>query len=867
MKTYFFGFLSLLLLALVLFSYSPPQHHKEAETQKENLSAPYEYFIRQRMYPDAVFDDAAYKAVMQQLRVNFNLSSRSANFNAAWTQQGPGNIGGRINCVSVHPTNKNIILVGNAAGGIFKTVDGGQNWYPVFDDQSFLAISCIEFDPQHPDTLYAGTGDRNMVRYTFNGNGIYRSTDGGETWQSLGLQQQGVISKIVVNPQNTNEVYAAAMGSPFKRDSLRGVYKSVDGGINWQRVLIASDEAGCIDLAINPQNPLIAYASSWNSIRSNTENVNAGLQSQLWKTTDGGTTWAMVNTPFKQEENGRITIAMSYQNPDKIYLCVVDTLKGLKGVYRTTNGGNNWLSLDISFIQDELYGSNGYYFGWYFGLLKVNPWNDNDVYIGGIQLYKTDATFPGSMFWEMADPEWWTYEVHADKHDLVFLDSTTFLLATDGGLYKTPNLGLTYTDIENIPNTQFYRTTYNPHVPGKYYGGAQDNGSCGGNAASIFNWQRMFGGDGFRMIFHPLEPSTWYCETQWGAIVYTPDNGSNFFDFTTGFDFSDRFNWDFPYTMNAFDPSRMYAGTNYMYRMDGAPNGSWQKVSQDLTDGNTLGSTDGQSFNVISTIHNSAKDNNLLYVGTSDGNVWRSDNDCVSWVNLNAGLPDRYVTSVKASPNDSDVVFVSHSGYRSDELIPHVHKSTNRGSTWQDISGNLPQIAVNDLLILPGNDSVIFAATDGGVYVTLDGGIDWQRLGANMPFVPVFEMCFNVTNRQVVAGTFGRSILSYPLDSLGVEIVQDTTIVDTTVVSSVQQPGGISTLKVFPNPAGNTITIQRNEGYTSADIFNLEGEKVASISLSKPQQSIDISMLKQGAYIVRLQNGKKSVCQKFVKVY
>ncbi|MFN8287774.1 MAG: T9SS type A sorting domain-containing protein [Chitinophagales bacterium] len=864
MKTYLFGFTALLALSLLLFSWSPFQQKEKEENESRQLSEPYEHFIQQRMYPDTVFDNAAYKNALLQIKANMNPSSRSANFNALWTEQGPGNIGGRINCVAVHPVNHNIILVGNAAGGIFKTTDGGQNWHPVFDDQSFLALSCIVFDPQHPDTLYAGTGDRNMVRYTFNGNGVYRSTDGGEHWLSAGLQQQGVISKIVVNPQNTNELYAAAMGSPFKRDSLRGVYKSLDGGMNWQRVLVASDEAGCTDLLINPQNPQTLYAASWNSIRSNTENVNSGLQSQLWKTTDGGATWSILNTPFKQQLNGRISLDISSQDPNKMYACVVDTSKGLKGIYISANGGSTWVTLDVFNIQDQLYGSNGYYFGWYFGLIKVNPWNDQDVFVGGIQLYKTSVFTPQSLFWEQADPTWWTYEVHADKHDLAFIDSSTFLLATDGGLYKTTDLGLSYTDVENIPNTQFYRVTANPHDTMFYYGGAQDNGSSRGNSDNFINWQRIFGGDGFRMIFHPTNPNIYFCETQWGAIVYTDDGGVNFYDLTSGFDLSDRFNWDFPYIMNASDPKRMYAGTNYVYKMTNAPTDFWQKVSADLTDGNVLGNASGQSFNVITSLDNAKKDDRLIYVGTSDGNVWRSDNDCATWVNISAGLPDRYVTSVKASPNDSNTVFVSHSGYRSDELIPHVHKSLNRGSTWIDISGNLPQVAINDLLILPGNDSVIFAASDGGVFVTLDGGNDWQRLGINMPLVPVFELCFNAPMRQLVAGTYGRSILTYPLDSLGVQIVKDTTTQDTTVIA-IQNLNAAESVSLFPNPAINTLTISSASSFTSAELFNMEGEKVAVYQLSKPTENINISALKQGAYIVRLQNGKKSVCKKIVK--
>lgn len=832
-----------------------------AEVEKnESPEEPYEFFMQQRMYPDAVFDDAAYKQVMQQISAGLQSGMRSAGFSSTWTLQGPGNIGGRINCVAVKPGNPNIMLAGNAAGGIFKTIDGGATWYSVFDAQSYLAISCIVYDPQHPDTLYAGTGDRNMVRYTFNGNGLYRSTDGGETWQAFALAPQGIVAQLVINPLNTQTMYAATMGNAFAADSLRGVYKTTDGGLNWQRVLLAGTNAGCIDLVMNPQDTAVLYAASWNSLRSNSANVNSGLESKLWKTSNAGSSWQPVNGTFNQEPNGRISLAISNQNPDKLYACVVDTFKSLKGIYLTTNGGTSWTPLDVSSIQNEIYGSGGYYFGWYFGLIRVNPTNDNEVYVGGIQLYRASITNPNNVIWDLADPEWWTYEVHADKHDLFFIDGNTFMLATDGGLYKTTDLGGTWSDVENIPNTQFYRVAYNPHNPSSYYGGAQDNGTTGGNALSFTLWDRIYGGDGFRAIFHPTDPLTYFCETQNGAMVFTNDGGMSFFDFTSGIDFSDRINWDFPYVMNATDPSRFYAGTHCVYQMTSAPNNNWVKMSGDLTDGNVTGNSAGQSFNVISGLNSSSKDGNLIYACTTDGNVWRSDNDCASWINISAGLPDRYVTSVKASPNHSDVVFVSHSGYRSNELIAHVHRSLNRGAAWQDISGNLPQVGVNDLLVLPGSDSVLFAATDAGVYATLDGGTNWERLGINMPLVPVFELCLNNARREVVAGTYGRSIYSYSLDSLGVALTQDST-----VIISVKETDADARVTVFPNPASDALHLQTAETFDAATVYNLTGEVVLQYDLRKQQKQLDISTLPSGTYLLQLQ-GRKTASRKFVKL-
>ncbi len=855
MKKYFLLFSGFLLAATFIFSFSK----RDTKEERENRTEPYEYFLRQRMYPDNVFAEATFKNNLLAVQQTLNSNSRSAGFNAAWTMQGPGNIGGRINCVAVHPLDTNIIFAGSAQGGIFKTTDGGANWHPVFDGQSFLSLSWIEFNPVHPDTMFAGTGDRNMTRYTYSGNGLYRSTDGGETWSSFALQQQGVISKIVINPQNTNEMYAACMGSPFVRDSLRGVYKTNNGGQTWNRILIGSDEAGCTDIVMSKQHPDTLYAATWNSIRSNHENVNSGNDSKLWKTTNGGTTWTIVPATFNQEPNGRISLALSEQNGNKLYACVVDTFKNLKGIFKTTNGGNSWTALDVSSFGNDLYGSGGYWFGWYFGLIKVNPWNDEQVFVGGIDLW---GSLNGGSFWQEFSPPWWTYEVHADKHDLRFTDSTTFLLATDGGLYKTADLGTTYSDIENIPNTQFYRVAYAPTYPDLYFGGAQDNGSNGGNANTINDWIRMYGGDGFRMIFHPTDSLTFYCETQWGAMVYTEDGGMNYNDFTTGIDiFNDRINWDFPYIMSPTNPAKMYCGTNCVYKMDFAPNDSWTKMSPDLTDGNTIGSTQGQSFNVISALDNSKPAPALLYAGTSDGNVWRSNDNCATWNNITGTLPDRFVTSVKVSPNDSNLVFVSHSGYRDNEWIPHVHKSLDRGNTWIDISGNLPQLAVNDLLVMPGNDSILFAATDGGVYATIDAGNSWQRLGNNMPVVPVFELGLNTIQRTVFAGTYARSIYSYSLDSLALNMPEDT------VISSLHNSEAEVSLAVFPNPANDFLHISTSLKNYSIAIYDLSGRKCLEELNAKNEETIDITALSEGTYVVRMADSKRKITKKFVKLF
>ncbi|HMX41246.1 MAG TPA: hypothetical protein PKD78_12995, partial [Saprospiraceae bacterium] len=353
-------------------------------------------------------------------------------------------------------------------------------------------------------------------------------------------------------------------------------------------------------------------------------------------------------------------------------------------------------------------------------------------------------------------------DVHVDHHDLAFVNANTLLIATDGGLYRSTDKGASWEKIENIPTTQFYRTAFNPHRPDDYYGGAQDNGTQRGNASTLTTWQRMYWGDGFQAAFHPTDPNIYYYEYQNGSINGTTDNGDNWHDIGEQFLPEDRRHWDLPYFLSPHDPEVMYAATQRVYRGEGHPTQLYP-VSEDLTDGIAQGTRNHE----ISTIDESPLTENLLYVGTTDANVWRGNPLNSQWVNITAGLPERYVSSVKASPSSPERVFVTQTGYKQNDFSGHVHRSDNLGATWADISGDLPNFAVNDIVIMPGNqDSVLFVATDGGVYATLNGGQHWERLGTGMPIVPVYDMVINSARNTLAAATFARSIMSFPLDSL-----------------------------------------------------------------------------------------------------
>jgi len=524
----------------------------------------------------------------------------------------------------------------------------------------------------------------------------------------------------------------------------------------------------------------------------------------------------------------------------------------LFNIYKTTDSGISWDTIPNSEENNFLSAGALGGFGWYFGQIRVNPTNDDDIFLLGVDLWRT---VNGGEFWYQAAPPWFLYDVHADKHDLQFTASGNIYLGTDGGLYNTTNNGDNWNDLENIPTTQFYRVAYNPHQPDFYYGGAQDNGTTGGNEDGINNWERIFGGDGFQAIFHPDIPEVYYVETQNGNITMTLDGGLSYESGDMGIEFSDRRNWDMPYIMNPQNPNTFYAGTFRMYRSTAGIVPFYESISERLTD--TIGPPPDRSANHnITTIIQSNLDTNYVYVGTSDANIWRSLDNGSTWEEITNDLPQRYVTDVKASPTFTNGVYVAHSGYKDNDNIPHLHYSEDNGDTWTDISEDLPQLAINDIYILPNHqDSVIFVGTDGGVYATLNGGENWERMGNNMPFIPVYDMVFNPVKKELVAGTFARSIVSYSIDSLLFMAPPDTVDTPTNEQFLVKQPA----LKIYPSPAMDEITVgfYNSEFGKSSELVILDASGKLVLQTSFQQdgeivEKLDISNLVAGNYFIKV---------------
>ena len=788
--------------------------------------APSDFLTLRYAYPDEAPDMKGYKKAMAQFEAIKNNPKSAPGLDAPWRLEGPGNLGARINTIAAHPTNADTILIGYSQGGIFKTTNGGADWYPVFDQFSYTSISSIVYDPADENIIYAGTGDHNISGYPFVGNGIYKSTDGGESWTQMGLDATGIVSRIIVDHTNSAIIYAATMGKPFAPDNDRGLYKSADGGQSWSQILFLGDSTGVIDIAMHPVDPNIILAAGWDRIRNNSTSIISGQGAKIHRTTDGGQTWTILTNGLPQDDQSRIGLTTSLNNPGRFYAEYINPNLNVGGIYETSDAGDSWTSKSLTGLST---GAGG--FAWYFGQIRVNPLNDQELYHCGINLWRS---FNGGDNWGQLPNTG-----HVDKHDVQFDAEGNILLATDGGLYiKYNGQGQGgWIDIENIPTTQFYRVATDPFNPGTIYGGAQDNGTSFGDSANFNNWDPVLGGDGFSIVFNPVDPSISYAETQNGNI-YRKTSGTGYINISFGFEPGEVKPWDMFYMLSPHDPDVVYTGAQRLYRSEaGINNDHFSFISDDLTEAST--SSNATRYHFISHIDASHFVPEQLYVGTSDGLVWKKIPGEL-WTLINTGLPDRYVTRVVASEIDDQRLFVTHSGYKDGGLNPHIHYSENQGTSWMDISSNLPDVGINELIVLPNSgDSTLFIGTDAGVFISFNRGNSWEVLGTGFPSVPVYDMDLDLVNNRLIASTFGRSMLSYDISNIsssglvtmaGIVKARMGQPVNNVMLAAGNQsqqtgPDGSFSLSLIPDPTCELIptkTGPNNNGVTILDVVLLQ---------------------------------------------
>ncbi len=834
-----------LLFALVgscigaLVGYVAHQNRAAAPLERR----PAEHGWTQRTFPYFQADPAAYRQAFAQAKA-LKAATKTSVF-GTWQPAGPTNIGGRIVDVAYDPQTPSTIYAASATGGVFKSTNSGQTWFPIFDDQPLLTIGDIAIDPSNPQTLYVGTGEANGGHNNFAGGGLYKSTDGGATWTFLGLEGTVSIGRILVHPTLPERVYVAAVGSYFGPNPERGVFRSDDGGETWQQVLFINDETGVVDLILRPDNPDVLLAAAWQRVRRYDEGDLAGPSSGIYQSTDGGITWDKLGTPngLPGGTAGRIGLAVCASAPRVMYAVYTDGFV-YTGLYRSDDGGNFWQDADPN---RSISSSN---FSWYFGQVRVHPTNPDQVYVMDVMFQSSSN---GGQTWQQQAG------THVDHHALAFhpTNPNTLINGNDGGLALSTNGGQTWQRVNNLPLTQFYEIGLDPSNPKRLYGGTQDNGTLRTTTGRLNDWTNILGGDGFYVIVDPSDPNIVYAESQNGGLAkvrFLANGNRQVIGATAGIDPSEPRNWSTPLAMDPVNPQVLYFGTNRLYRTEnGAAN--WTVISPDLT--KQLGVS---LLGTLTTIAVAPTNADVIYVGTDDGNVWVTGDYGSTWTDITAGLPMRWVTRVAVDPTDENIAYVTFSGLKWQDPQPHVFRTDDRGQTWQDISNNLPDAPVNAFAIDPSYPTALYVGTDIGAFVSLNTGSTWEPLGEGMPPVSVydFKIYDDGNERFLIAGTHGRSMYKLDLPDL-----------DPATASNDQPtPSSLLLAPAYPNPFSETLTVQVSAPPSAAfqvGAYDLLGRRVATLfsgngtgrlqSLTWDGTNDAGQRLAAGVYLLRLQAG------------
>ncbi|HKY99486.1 MAG TPA: hypothetical protein VJL35_16660 [Gemmatimonadaceae bacterium] len=693
----------------------------------------------------------------------------------AFRSIGPALTSGRIADVAIDPTDKRTWYVGVAAGGVWKSSNGGISFSPIFDGQGSFSVGTVTVDPNNHNVVWVGTGENNVQRVVAYGDGVYKSIDGGKSWKNMGLKTSEHIGRILVDPRNSNIVYVAAQGPAWRGGGDRGLYKTTDGGTTWTKVLAGDNEwTGVNDVQMDPRNPDILVATTWQRLRRVYAFVAGGTGSGVWRSTDAGKTWTKSQSGFPGVDLGRIGLAISPANPDVVY-AIADAAERKGGFFSSRDGGASWEKM-----SDYQSGSN------YYNEIFADPKDVDRVYAIEPILQVTDDG--GKTFRRVGERN-----KHVDNHS-VWIDpdeTTHIIVGTDGGVYESFDGGKSYRFAANIPVTQYYRVATDESKPFyKVYGGAQDNFSIGGpsrtrNTSGITNadWFITSTGDGFGSVVDPVDPNIVYAESQFGNLArFNLKTGD-----VMGIQPSEepgtpgpRWGWDSPLFISPFNHNRLYFASNRLFVSDDRGD-SWRVISPDLSrliDRNRLkvmGRVMGVDalgknasttlFGVVLTIAESPLKEGLLFAGTDDGKVSVTENGGGTWraVNHVPGVPDTApVFKILPSQHDVNVVYAAFNNHQAGDFKPYVMKSSDMGKTWTSVTGNLPEGSVYSLAEDHVDRNILFAGTEWGVFVTRDGGRKWLRLNGGLPTIQVRDMTIQKRENDLVLGTFGRGF--YVLD-------------------------------------------------------------------------------------------------------
>lgn len=689
---------------------------------------------------------------------------------------GPAMTSGRISDIAVHPTDRNIWFVAAASGGVWKTLNSGTTWTPVFDKEGSYSIGCLAIDSRDPLTVWVGTGENNSQRSVSYGDGVYKSTDGGKSWTNVGLKESEHIGEIAVNPKDGNIVYVAAQGPLWKAGGDRGLYKTIDGGKTWERVLEVNEYTGINEVVLDPRDPDVLYAAAYQRQRRTWTLIDGGPGSGVWKSRDGGKSWKKLENGLPKEDKGRIGLAISPINPDVVYAIVEAADKG-SGFYRSTDGGGSWEKM-----SDFVSSSPQYY-----NEIIADPQVEGRVYAMDTWMNVTDDG--GKNFRRVGEK----YK-HVDNHAL-WIDPANprhMIDGCDGGLYQTFDRAATWQFVANLPITQFYNVAVDYDRPFYHvYGGTQDNFTLGGpsrtaNVHGIVNsdWFVVVGGDGFQCAVDPTDANTVYGESQNGGLVRFDRQSGEQVDIQPQAGPSDpgmRWNWDSPLLISPHSHTRLYFGAQRVFRSDDRGD-TWKAVSPDLSkqlDRNRLqvmGRVWGVDavaknastafFGNASALEESPKQEGLIYVGTDDGVIQVTEDGGGSWRKIDKfpGVPDlSYVSEIVASQHQAGTVFAAFDNHKVGDFHPYLLRSDDRGRRWTSIVGNLPERGTVYSFAQDHVDpDLMFAGTEFGVFFTVNGGKRWTQLKGGLPTIAIADIAIQRRENDLVLATFGRGF--YILD-------------------------------------------------------------------------------------------------------
>jgi len=691
-----------------------------------------------------------------------------------WRGIGPAFASGRIADFAVNPANTSEYYVAVASGHIWKTTNNGTTFSPVFDNYGAYAIGCLAMDPNNSKVVWAGTGENNHQRALGYGNGVYKTEDGGKSWKNMGLKASRQIGMIQIDPRNSAIVFVSAEGSVWGPGGDRGLYKTVDGGKTWVKVLNISENTGINNVIFDPRNPDVMYASSEQRRRHIFTKIGGGPETALYKSVDAGKTWNKLTNGLPSADMGGMGIAIPKGNPDMVY-AIIEAADNAGGFFRSVDRG-------ITFEKMNDYTS----LGQYYNEIYCDPIDPNTVY--SVETV-SKVTHDGGKTWTDLSLN----NRHVDDHALWIDPSNTkhWMIGGDGGMYETFDDGANYIHKTNLPVTQFYRVNVDNSEPFYWiYGGTQDNNSFGGpsrntNSSGVTSaeWLVTLGGDGFWQAIEPGNTNIVYSAYQYGNI-YRYDKKSNESVKIKPEPRKDelhyRWNWDAPFILSTHKPTRLYMAANKVFKSDDRGQ-SWEVISEDLTrnedrnqfkvmgkywpEGAVMKDVSTSQWGTIVALAESPLHEGLVYVGTDDGVIQVTEDDGKNWRKTNQfpGVPAyTFVSDIFPSTLDENVVFATFNNIQDDDFTAYVLKSTDKGTTWTSISSDLPKETVHTIAQDFINQDLLFAGTEFSFYLSVDGGKMWTKLMAGMPDVAVRDIAIQQRENDLVIATFGRGF--YILD-------------------------------------------------------------------------------------------------------